>query len=245
MHLYLPIASVFVAISLWWVISTLKLVSAYYLPPPYVVFTKLVTPSFLLLCGEHLYFTLIRSFIGYLFAAFIGIILGLAIGRSFIFSRLSVPIIEFLRPLPSSAIIPLALLFLGLGNTMQVAVIIFGCTWPILVSTAEGAKSVDPTFLDVAKLLNFNRFQRLKYVLFPSTAPFIASGLRTSLSVSLILAVTAEMIVGHNGIGFYIIDLERSFMTADMYAAIIVLGTAGFFLNDIFIRIQRKIIYWL
>jgi sulfonate transport system permease protein len=240
----LPAAAVILAFGLWWIVAAAEVVSPYYLPSPDAVIATLFSPNFAVVWGPHLGNTLMRALVGYASAAAIAIPLGLAVGRSAAFSTFTAPIIEFLRPLPSSAIIPVALLFLGLGNSMQISVIVFGCIWPILVSTVEGARSVDPLFEDVARLLRFSRARRVLSVYIPAAAPFIAAGLRTSLAVSLILAVTAEMIAGSNGIGFYILDMERAFRTVEMYAAIGVLGIAGYLLNALFVRAQRRLIYW-
>lgn len=101
--------------------------------------------------------TLLRALTGYLISASIAIPLGIFLGRSRLGSEILGPLIEFLRPLPSSAIIPVALLFLGLGSKMIIFVVVFGASWPILVASMQGAKHVDPVMMDVARLLKLSQ----------------------------------------------------------------------------------------
>ena len=188
--------------------------------------------------------TLLRALTGYLISASIAIPLGIFLGRSRLGSEILGPLIEFLRPLPSSAIIPVALLFLGLGSKMIIFVVVFGASWPILVASMQGAKHVDPVMMDVARLLKLSQTRVNLEVVLPAAMPFVMGGLRISLAVSLILAVTAEMLAGNNGIGFFILDMERSFRVKEMYAGILSIGFVGYFLNLAFESIEKKIIYW-
>lgn len=231
-------------ISLWEFIARSGIFPPYYLPPFTLVFYQLFNASFLSQVLGQLGHSLWRAALGYFIATLIAVPLGILIGRSHSISVYLEPVLEFFRPLPSSAIIPVAILFLQLGWKMIVFVVAFGATWPILVATVQGARNVDPVMIDTGMLLRLSPFRMNCYIVLPSSLPYIMAGLRTSLAVSLILAVTAEMLAGSDGIGFYILDMERAFQTTEMYAGIMIIGLAGLILNKIFVFGERRIIYW-
>ena len=237
-----PIIGILILLEL---LSRSEVIDPFLIPAPSKVFGTLTSGAFLSASLPQTGLTFLRAAVGYLIAIIIAIPLGIAMGRSHTIYRFTSPLVELLRPLPSSAIIPVALLFLGIGSQMKIAVIAFGSLWPILVSTIEGAKNIDSVLLDTTHLLRLNFRRRVVGVYLPAAAIHIAAGMRTSLAVSLILAVTAEMIVGINGLGFFIIDMERAFRIQEMYAAIIILGLLGYFLNEVFLRLQRKALYWV
>jgi ABC-type nitrate/sulfonate/bicarbonate transport system permease component len=154
------------------------------------------------------------------------------------------PLINILRPLPSSAIIPMAIIFLGIGIEMKLFIIVFGCSWPILINTIDGAIGLEPMFLRTSKILGFSNLERLKNVIIPATLPAIFTGLRISIAISFILTITVEMIVGTSGIGYFIIDKERSFRFPEMYGGILCLGILGIIINNVFNYFDRRINKW-
>jgi len=149
-----------------------------------------------------------------------------------------------LRPLPSAAIIPVAILFLGIFDSMKVAVITFGALWPILLNTVDGVRNIDPVLLDTARTLSLTRGQALMKIVVPGASPGVFTGMRISLAIALILSITVEMIAGNNGLGFYILDWERSFHFREMYAGILALGGVGYMLNHAFLLVDRRIMRW-
>lgn len=244
-NVYLGVLGVITIIVFWESMFTLQLLSNYLFPSIIDVFKLFFNKSFLVDILNNAYLTVKASFIGFIMALSIAIPLGLIIGKNKYLMYFLEPIIEFLRPMPSSAIIPIALLFFGLGIKMIVFVVAFGSSWPILVSTIQGVKSIDKTMLDTVKMLRLNVIDKIFKIILPASSLYIFAGLRTSLAVSLILAVTAEMIAGSEGIGFYILDMERAFRINEMYAGIVVIGIIGYLLNKIFDLIQKKFIYWV
>ena len=229
----------------WELLSRTSLVSPALLPPPTEIARLFTTIDFTFAIGPHAMKTVSRAMAGYGLAFLFAVPLGVAIGRSTLCDKLTVITIESLRPLPSSAMIPVALLFLGLGTSMQVAVTAFGCIWPILVATIEGARRIEPTLVDAARLLRFDVRRRLWCLYLPSAAPYITAGLRTSLAVALILSITAEMLAGSDGLGFYILDMERAFRIPEMFGAIVLLGAIGYSLNYLFLAVQVRVLYWM
>jgi ABC-type nitrate/sulfonate/bicarbonate transport system permease component len=192
----------------------------------------------------HLLATLSRFLEGYVIAALLAVSSGVLLGYfRFAFGLLAV-FIEFLRPMPSVAIIPVAVLTLGIGDAMIVAVTVYASLWPILVNTIDGVSHIEPTLIDTARTFGLRRWAILWRVILPGAAPYIVTGLRISLSIALILVTTAEMIAGSRGLGFFILDQERSFNSGNMYAGIIIVAALGYGLNRLFLVLEGKALAW-
>ncbi|MCL4519751.1 MAG: ABC transporter permease [Thaumarchaeota archaeon] len=190
--------------------------------------------------------TLERLFAGYLVAAFIGVIIGMGMGLSPGIDEIANPLVQFLRPMPSVILVPLAILYFGLGSSMIISVIIYACIWPILINTADGVKSIDPTLLDTAELFHIHGLSKIRKVILPSSAPLIFSGLRVSLGVAWIVSITAEIIstATTNGIGGMIfLDLNTGKLS-EVYAAILATAAIAYCMMALFLALQKRIIPW-
>lgn len=193
---------------------------------------------------HNVWMSLKRMFIGYFLAALAGTGIGLLMGYSRFVYRLLEPITEVLRPIPSPAYIPIAILFLGIEDQMKIFIIFFGCVFPILLNTYSGVRSLDPVQINTGRTFGLNRRQILAQIVVPASAPYIFTGLRISLAVALILVVIAEMVAANDGIGYYILHMQRSFQVAPMYAGIITLAVVGYGLNRVFLLIEHWCLYW-
>lgn len=228
----------------WEILSRANVIEKLFLPPP-----SRITASFynLLLSGEFwidLSSTMYRMLLGYSIAVIFAVTLGTIMGSfRFIYNLLD-PLFEFLRPIPSVAIIPPAILFLGIGDTMKIFIIVWASTWPILINTIDGIRNVDPVQVDTGKVFGMNAFEIIRSIKIPNAAMYIAAGMRISLAVSLVLTITAEMVAGINGLGLFILSSQRSFRISDMYAGILTIALLGFTLNSIFLRIERRLLKW-
>ena len=177
-------------------------------------------------------------------AAALSIPLGILIGSSRLLYRALRAPIEFLRPIPSVALIPLAILIYGTGLQSKVFLAAFACFWQLLVATLYGVQDVDPVATDTARSFGFSRIRRLFRVTLPSAVPYIATGLRVASAVALILTITAELVIGAPGLGREI-NLARSGGNVElMYALIIATGILGLLLNLIFVRAERRFLHW-
>jgi ABC-type nitrate/sulfonate/bicarbonate transport system permease component len=177
-------------------------------------------------------------------AAALAVPLGIVIGSSQLLYRSVRAIIEFLRPIPSVALIPLAILIYGTGLQSKVFLAAFAAFWVLLVQTLYGVQDVDPVATDTARSFGFSRTQRLFSVTLPSAIPYIATGVRVASTVALILAVTAELVIGSAGLGRSI-NIARSGGNVElMYALIIVTGMLGWLLNDVLARVERRVLHW-
>ncbi len=181
---------------------------------------------------------------GLLIATATGIIFGIMLA---LMPRLEIatrPLLEFLRPIPSVALIPVALLVLGIGLKMQLFMIAFASVWPVLFSTKAGVESVDPRFLETGRVLGLGKAGRTLRILLPSTLPYIATGLRTASALALVLAITVEMLTGRPGIGYYIENVRLNGLITEMWAAILVTGVLGYLVNAFFVALERAALPW-
>jgi NitT/TauT family transport system permease protein len=216
----------------------------FYLPPVLQILSAL---GQLLVSGklaEHLLSTLSRFFQGYFIAALVAVSLGILLGYFRVAYSLLETLIEFLRPMPSVAIIPVAVLTLGIGDSMIVAVTVYASLWPILINTMDGVRHIEPTLINTARTFGLRRWSILWRIVFPGAAPYVVTGLRISLSIALILVTTAEMVAGSRGLGYFILDQERSFNSGNMYATIVVVATLGYGLNRLFLLVEGRALRW-
>jgi ABC-type nitrate/sulfonate/bicarbonate transport system permease component len=188
--------------------------------------------------------SLLRLLIGYICAVVIGIAIGIVVGS---FRRLRLylePVFELFRAIPPPVLVPVVMLVTGIGASMQLTVIAFGCIWPILINTVEGVRGVDLTQIDTAKSYRIGGWRRLTTVVLPAASPKIFVGARQSLSIGIIMMVISEMFASTNGIGFNIIQFQRLFQFKEMWSGIILLGVIGVVANVIFKFIERRVLRW-
>ena len=170
--------------------------------------------------------------------------LGILIGSSRLLYRSVRVIIEFLRPIPSVALIPLAVLIYGTGLQSKVFLAAFASFWPLLIQTLYGVQDIDPVATDTARSFGLGRFERLWRVKLPSAVPYIATGIRISSAVALILSVTAELVIGSAGLGRSINVAQSGGALDLMYALIITTGIIGWLLNILATRAERRVLHW-
>jgi ABC-type nitrate/sulfonate/bicarbonate transport system permease component len=169
---------------------------------------------------------------------------GVLLGSSWYAYRATRGIVEFLRPIPSVALVPLAVLVYGTGMDSKVFLVVFAASWPLLIQTLYGVRDVDPVAVDTARAYGLSRSTRFFRLTLPSALPYIATGLRISSATALILAVTAELVIGSPGLGAEIAVAEASGATALVYALIGATGLMGWGLNIAFTRFERRMLHW-
>jgi ABC-type nitrate/sulfonate/bicarbonate transport system permease component len=177
-------------------------------------------------------------------AAALAIPLGILIGSSPLAYRSVRFVVEFLRPIPSVALVPLAVLIYGVGLESKVFLAAFASFWPLFVQTLYGVQDVDPVATDTARSFGLGRFERLWRIKLPSAVPYIATGLRISSAVALILAVTAEIVIGSPGLGRSINVARQGGAIELMYALIITTGLLGWLLNILTTQAERRVLHW-
>lgn len=229
---------------LWEVASRTGLINQFYMPPV----TKIASELWrLLLNGEllrHLGISAVRFGLGYVIAVALGLGIGLVMGYFRAGYLLLEPLIELLRPLPPPAIIPVAILFLGIENQMKIFVIAFACFFPIVVNTIQGVAGVDRVLLDTARTFGLTTRELLWKIVLPSASPSIVAGMRIALAIALILTVIAEFLGLTDGIGGFILDMERSFRPSEMWAGVFTIMVVGYLLNRLFVLFESRTLAW-
>jgi ABC-type nitrate/sulfonate/bicarbonate transport system permease component len=229
---------------LWEVVARSGAVSTVAFPP----FSRVIVALWNLLVTGKIVTILLPSLErlawGYLIAVLIGGTFGVAMGYFPAAYRLFEPLTELLRPIPSPAYVPIAILFLGLGDEMKIFLIAFSSVFPILLSTSSGVRAVDIIQINTARSFGLGPGMILWKVVVPAAGPQILTGMRVSLAIALIMVVISEMVASVDGIGFFILNAQRAFRVPDMYAGVITLGLVGYGLSAIFLRFERYLLTW-
>jgi len=188
--------------------------------------------------------TLRRMFYGWFLACVAGITLGALVGNSKTLKVYVAPMLEALRPLPASALIPLFIAVVGLSEGMILSVIAFGALWPLLLSTIHGIASVEPVLYEVGNALVMNKRDVLLKISLPNAMPDILAAMRLSLTISLILAVVCEMLTGSEGLGQWLLNTSRAFASAKMFAGVVILGLMGYASNALVNAVETRLLRW-
>jgi ABC-type nitrate/sulfonate/bicarbonate transport system permease component len=190
--------------------------------------------------------TLLGWVIGLLLGGASAVIVGSVLGLNRFAYRSAIPVIEFFKTIPVIAILPIALLLLGPTLKMKYVLVAFAVFWPLTIQVIYGVRSIDPVVLDTATALQVRGVRRFFQVILPSTAPFLATGLRVSAAVALIVDIVAELIGGGSGVGLQILTAENSGPTAYpiMYAYVLVAGLLGVLLAGSFALAERRFLHW-
>jgi sulfonate transport system permease protein len=233
----------------WWLASNAGWVSRVFLPTPEATLMSLAEGLNLTGSGsgELLAFTqatVSRMLQGWLLASLIGVALGALIGTSAAARAWLQPTLEFVRPLPASALLPLAISIFGLSPAMVLSVVAFGAMWPVLLATVHGFAAVEPRLKEVAACLQLSRGAFVWKLGLPNAMPDILAGMRLSMTVSLIVAVVGEMIASQSGLGQAILLAARSFRASELFAGIVLLGLIGFASNALLALAEKKLLKW-
>ena len=193
---------------------------------------------------KHAAISISRALRGYLLSIVIGVGLGTLAGTIRWLSDLLEVTVELLRPMPSVALVPIAILLFGTSDSYNISIITIGCTWPIFVNTFEGTRSVDTQWIDTARVYGTTRFDLLRKVIIPAALPYIVSGLRISLGSSIIIVTVTEMLASFKGIGFFIMENYNAYKVPQMYSGIITISIVGYGLNRLFLAVEDRFMAW-
>jgi ABC-type nitrate/sulfonate/bicarbonate transport system permease component len=185
-----------------------------------------------------------RALAGLAIAIVVGVALGVVAGQWSSAAAYIDPPVNFMRSLPKPAIVPIFLLVLGASDGMRIGLIAFGCIWPILLNTMQGVRSVDPAYRETATAFHIPTAVSFFRVILPAASPKIAAGVRVSLSLALILMVLSEWMLAQNGLGYFLINAQRTFRVLDLWSAIVLLGLIGYGLNVAFLAVEHRLLGW-
>lgn len=210
-----------------------------FFPPPSAILRGLMT---VLASGElatQTAYTLRAVLAGWAIAMAIGVTLGLLLGASQRLRSYSIASVEILRPIPGIAFLPVALLLFGFSTAMELFVIVLPVLWPILIGTMSGVMAVSGKLQDVGQTLRLTRFEIVSKILLPAAAPVIFVGARISLTLSLVLAIIAEMVANPQGLGYAIVSAQQALRPHEMFAYIFIVGILGVAINVLAIVVSR------
>jgi ABC-type nitrate/sulfonate/bicarbonate transport system permease component len=231
-------------LAVWEFVARYKFVNPVLMPAPSTIADTL---SGLLVSGEFLgplLHTIAVFAAGYAIGCLLGIGIGLWMGCSRAAYGLLEPLVELLRPIPKSALVPALFLFLGIGKVTMVTVVAFGSVFPVLINTLQGVRDIDPVLLDTARTFQCTRRRTVLSVILPAALPSVLTGMKVSLGLAVALAVLAEMLAGENGLGFVILDTQRAFQIREMYAWVVILAVFGVGLSLLFDKIEQHAAPW-
>ncbi|MFJ6359350.1 ABC transporter permease [Pseudarthrobacter oxydans] len=226
----------------WWVASQNS--TSFFWPPLSKIVTTFGPTWFEGRITEEVLPSLVRLALGYGIALVVGTAAGVLIGTYATLRSLLEPSLDFFRALPPPILIPIIILFLGIGDEMKVVVIAIGCVWPILLNTMEGVRGIDEVQRETASCYKLTQSSRLVHLILPGASPLIAAGARQALSIGIILMVISEMFSASNGIGFVILQFQRGFSIPEMWTGIILLGLIGLLLALIFRFVESRVLAW-
>jgi ABC-type nitrate/sulfonate/bicarbonate transport system permease component len=217
---------------------------SFYFPPLTDILTTFEDTWLFERVGSDVLPSLGRLAAGYALAVVVAVLVGVPLGLSQTARRAASPIVEFLRAIPPPALLPLAIVVVGIGTSMKVLIIAFVCVWPVLLNTIDGITGIDPTLNDTSRVYGVRGADRLRRIVLPAASPQIFAGMRTSLSLAVILMVISEMVASTNGIGFFVLQSQRSFAIPEMWSGILLLGILGYVLNVAFVLVENRVLAW-
>jgi ABC-type nitrate/sulfonate/bicarbonate transport system permease component len=228
----------------WEAVPRLGLVQERFLPAATTVIDRLVAYLFDSSFWASVGHTMAAWGIGLAISIVAAVVLGLIIGSSTFLRRATFTTIEFLRPIPSVALIPLAVLLFGAEIKSSLLLVIYASFWQVLIQVLYGVADVDPVAYNTARSFRMGRLARIRYVVWPTALPYVMTGLRLASAVALILAITAELIIGSPGLGEQIALTQSGNQVPEMYVLILATGFIGVLINVLVRRVERSVLAW-
>jgi ABC-type nitrate/sulfonate/bicarbonate transport system permease component len=193
----------------------------------------------------HVVPSLIRIGAGFALAVLLGVIIGIPLGLSRWGRMLAMPHIEWWRAMPPPALLPISILLVhSIGDRQKISFIAFFCLFPILLNTIDGVRGIDPTLIETTRSYGIRRFERIRRIVLPAALPQIFAGMRTSLSLAVIIMVLTEYFSSTSGVGYVLLISKNTFQLAPMWAAIVLIGVLGYLLNVLLILVERRVLAW-
>ncbi|MEN5092313.1 taurine ABC transporter permease TauC [Pseudomonas protegens] len=245
---WISVLTLIILLALWWAVTATGLIEPLFLPPPAAVLQKgwlLATSGYMdSTLWQHLAASLQRIGLALGFAVLTAIPVGIAIGANRIARGVLDPLIEFYRPIPPLAYLPLIVIWCGIGELSKVLLIYLAIFAPIAIATATGVRTVDPAKLRAAQSLGATRAQLIRHVILPSALPDILTGVRIGLGVGWSTLVAAELIAATSGLGFMVQSAAQFLVTDVVVLGILVIALIAFAMEMGLRALQRKLVPW-
>lgn len=244
----LSLGSVLVFVAIWLLVTETGLVKGRFLASPVMVveeFWFLMNEGYVgVPLFEHVGISVLRAVVGLLLALLVGVPLGLFIGWNARAGSAIGPLLTLFRPVPPIALIPLAVLWFGIGETAKVLLIFLAGFLYVSLSTANSLKEIRPVLVRAAAMLGASRRQVFMYVIFPEALPQIMNAVKVGAAISWAVVVAAEMVGAQRGLGYMILDAATFFRIADVYVGVVLIGIIGFGLEQIVMATERRWVHW-
>jgi NitT/TauT family transport system permease protein len=201
----------------------------------------------LLLSGElwsDIQASLIRSLSGFSIAIVLAIPLGLLVGWYSRLAEILNPLLEVFRNTAALALLPVFVLILGIGETSKISLVVYSCSWPILLNTISGVRNVDPLLIKSAQSMGLSSLRLFYKVILPASVPTIFTGVRLAGAYSILVLVAAEMVGAKAGLGYLINYAQYNFQVPEMYAGIITISLLGLLFNQLLVTLERRFTAW-
>ncbi|MDX6396245.1 MAG: hypothetical protein QOJ73_7308 [Streptosporangiaceae bacterium] len=237
-----PVVGVVLALGGWELLTQTGLLDRRQFPAIQTVVAALYTSRGALVAS--LGTTLESLFIGLAIASAAGAVFGLAVGISVWADAATDVIVRMMRPLPSLALIPIAILLAGLGTTMTSGLVAFAAFWPVFINARYATRQVEPQLLDTGRALGFGPWELIWRVIVPSVAPAAVTGVRVAAGMATVVTISVELVAGTGGLGGYVLDAQQGGATAEMYAGIVVGGVVGWLLSSGIGALARIALRW-
>ncbi|WP_240197196.1 ABC transporter permease [Nonomuraea lactucae] len=237
-------AAIILLLALWEALPRLGVVDPVFVPPlseDLLAWYDLLVSGQL---GEHLGASLLRSLAGFVLAIALAIPLGLAIGWYKPVADFLSPVLELFRNTSAVALLPVFTLILGIGETTKVTFVLYACSWPILLNTISGVKTVEPLLIKSARSMGLGPARLFQKVILPAAVPTIFTGVRLAGAYSILVLLFAEMVGAKAGLGYLIQASQSSFRIQDMYAGIITISAIGLLFNQLLVTVERRFSTW-
>ncbi|MDF3311537.1 MULTISPECIES: ABC transporter permease [Rhodococcus] len=229
---------------LWWWIVDSEYVSALYLSKPQDVATAFVDGLTDGTLRSEIWPSVERALTGFAIALVAGITLGIVVGSFRIFQKLAEPLLLFFRNLSLLALLPVFVVFLGIGEESKVAIVVWACFWPIFINAVGAVGGVERILLNAARTLGAGRVYIFSRVVLPAAIPAIFPGIRLAAANAFTALVAAELVGGAQGLGIYINNAALRYQTPQMYAGILTLGLIGILVNGVLTGAEWRLTAW-
>ncbi|RRQ27508.1 ABC transporter permease [Rhodococcus sp. Eu-32] len=239
-----PLLAIAAFLALWELAPRFGLVDEVFLPPFSVVaeaFVELVVNGQL---WEHLSASLSRALTGFAVAIVVAVPLGVAIAWYKPVAEFLGPILELFRNTAALALLPVFILILGIGETSKISLVLYASTFPILLNTISGVRTVDPLLIKSARSLGFSPLRLFQKVVLPAAVPTIFTGVRMAAASSILVLIAAEMVGAKAGLGYLITASQLNFQIPNMYAGILAISLVGLTFNGVIVAVERRISRW-
>lgn len=235
-------------VSVWamaaWLTQLSRLFNPVFLPAPWTVLHYLVDATLTRQLETHIITTVHRIAVGFSIAAVVAISLGMLAGQVRCIRNMLEPIVEALRPVPPLALLPLFIVWVGIGETSKVAFITYATFFPMFITTLHAVMHVEPVLLRAAASLGASQRQLFLRVILPAALPDIFTGLRLGVALSFFVIVISEFIGAEHGLGYLINDGRNFFLVPQMLGAAVVLGCLGYSSNEVIRLLERRLLRW-